>query len=265
MVVVVPAHNEAANLPSVLGEIASLGLPLDVIVVDDGSSDETATVAEGAGAKVLRLPFNLGYGAAVQTGLLYAVDSSYDVCVLLDGDGQHDPRDVPALIAPVLRGEVDLVIGSRFLGRADYEIPFTRRLGMGLFRTLTSVVTRQRITDATSGFQAIGARLVKFLSDEYPRDFPDADTLIRLHRAGFRIGEVGVVIRPRLRGESMHHGMTTLYYLYKVLFSIFIVLTFRRGLSGETTHAARDQTHARHGQPGGDADHRAPRPAKTTR
>src|SRR5262245_38179692 len=119
---VIPAYNEASNLASVIAEIAALRLDGDVVVVDDGSSDTTSEVAAREGAKVLRLPFNSGYGAAVQTGLLYAVQSGYDVCVLLDGDGQHDPRYAPALIAPVASGTADLALGSRFLGRADYAI-----------------------------------------------------------------------------------------------------------------------------------------------
>ena len=262
--VVIPAHDEAPNIASVIREIDALHLPLDVVVVDDGSLDATAAVAEQAGANVLRLAFNLGYGAAVQTGLLYAVNGGYDICVLLDGDGQHDPKSVPALIAPVAAGDADLTIGSRFLGRSDYDIPFARRVGMSIFSRLTSLITRQRITDPTSGFQAIGAGLIRFFAgDHYPHDFPDADTLIRLYLAGFRISEIPVTIRPRLQGASMHTGMKTLYYVYKMFFSIFIVLTQRRMLRKGKDHASHDETHARHGQPGRDADDRAARPAKT--
>lgn len=263
--VVIPAHNEAENIGPVLREIESYRLCADVVVVDDGSSDATSAMAAQAGAKVLRLPFNSGYGAAVQTGVLYAARSGYDICVLLDADGQHDPKYVPYLIGPVASGEADLAIGSRFLGHAEYHIPFARRAGMSLFSALTSFLTRQRITDPTSGFQAISARLIEFFADDnYPYDFPDADTIIRLYFAGFRISEVPVTIRPRLRGQSMHSGMTTFYYVYKMLFSIFIVLTQRRMLRKATHYAARHETVDGLDQLRRSADHRAAGAAKTT-
>jgi glycosyltransferase involved in cell wall biosynthesis len=263
---VIPAFNEAENITLVIEEIRSLHRSMDLLVVSDGSADATAELAERAGAVVARLPFNLGYGAAVQTGLLYAVERGYDICVLIDGDGQHDPKYIADLMAPVLAGKADLALGSRFLGRADYRIPLGRRLGIYLFRKLASLVTRQQITDPTSGFQAISQRLMKFfINDNYPQDFPDTDTLIRLYFAGFRITEVPVTIRPRLRGESMHGGAKTLYYVYKMFFSIFIALTQRRMLTQEDNHAIRDQAHDEHLQSVGDADDSSVRAAKTTR
>jgi glycosyltransferase involved in cell wall biosynthesis len=263
---VIPAFNEAENITLVSEEIRSLHPAMEMLVVSDGSADQTAELAEAGGAKVVRLPFNLGYGAAVQTGLLYAVAGGYDICVLIDGDGQHDPKYIADLIAPVLAGQADLALGSRFLGRADYAIPLGRRLGIYLFRKLASLFTRQQITDPTSGFQAISRRLMKFfINDNYPQDFPDTDTLIRLYFAGFRIIEVPVTIRPRLRGESMHGGAKTLYYVYKMFFSIFIALTQRRMLIKEESHATGNQTHDVAQQPAGDADDHSVRAAKTTR
>jgi glycosyltransferase involved in cell wall biosynthesis len=204
--------------------------------------------------------------AAVQTGLLYAVEGGYDICVLIDGDGQHDPKYIADLMAPVLAGKADLALGSRFLGKADYRIPLGRKLGIYLFRKLASRFTRQQITDPTSGFQAISQRLMRFfINDNYPQDFPDTDTLIRLYFAGFRIIEVPVTIRPRLRGESMHGGAKTLYYVYKMFFSIFIALTQRRMLTQEDNHAIRNQAHDEHLQSVGDADDSPVRAAKTTR
>jgi glycosyltransferase involved in cell wall biosynthesis len=238
---IVPSYNEAENLATVIAEVRALALAIDIVVVDDGSTDATGEIAELVGAKVLRLPFNLGYGAAVQTGLLYAVEAGYDACVLLDGDGQHDPQYISDLLAPLASSEADLALGSRFLGRADYSIPLGRRLGMRLFSRLASWFTHQQITDPTSGYQAISRRLMRFfVNDNYPYDFPDADTLIRLYFAGFNIKEVPVTIRPRLRGESMHGGARTLYYTYKMLFSILIALTQKRMLKKGGDHAARD-------------------------
>lgn len=237
-IVVVPAFNEADSVVSVIGEIRRQDPSLDILVVDDGSSDATAQVARGAGAQVLSLAYNLGYGGAVQTGMLFAYEKDYDICILTDGDGQHDPKYIPDLVAPLVSGQADLALGSRFLGRADYSIPWSRRVGMFLFSRITSWVTGQHITDPTSGFQAIRRPLIKFfLNDNYPVDFPDADTLIRLYFAGFRIAEIPVVIRPRQKGVSMHGGSRIFYYVYKMFFSIFIALTQRSALRKEGAHA----------------------------
>ena len=226
IIIIIPAFNEAENIVSVITEVGALYPDVDILVVDDGSTDETPTLARERGVKLSSLPFNLGYGVAVQTGLIYAVEAGYDACVLLDGDGQHDPRFISELLSPVLAGQADLALGSRFLGSADYKLPVRRKIGIYLFSRLTSRITRQQITDPTSGFQVIGRDLMKFFArDNYPADYPDADTIIRLYYAGFRIKEVPVTIRPRLRGKSMHSGASTLYYVYKMLFSIFIALT----------------------------------------
>ncbi|MFO1463222.1 MAG: glycosyltransferase family 2 protein [bacterium] len=236
--VVIPAFNEAENIVSVIEGIRRQDPSLGILVVDDGSGDETAQRAAAAGAEVLSLPYNLGYGGAVQTGMLFAYEKGYDLCVLIDGDGQHDPKYIPDLMGPVAEGRADLSLGSRFLGRADYSIPWARRVGMFLFSKITSWITGQHITDPTSGFQAISRSLIKFfLNDNYPVDFPDADTLIRLYFAGFRILEIPVVIRPRERGVSMHGGSKALYYVYKMFFSIFIALTQRSALRKEGMHA----------------------------
>ncbi len=256
ILVVIPAHNEAENIASVIAEVRTHNPGVDILVINDGSKDATSAIAEGCGSKVVNLPFNLGYGAAVQTGMLYAVESNYDIVVLTDGDGQHDPRYIASLLEPIEQGAADLALGSRFLGKADYRLPFGRRVGMLLFSKLASVITRQQITDPTSGFQAVSRRLMNFfVSDHYPHDFPDADTLIRLCFAGFKIKEIPVTIRPRLKGESMHSGAKTLYYIYKMFFSIFIALTQRQLLAKGETNAISNQDIDRSGQPHHHADH----------
>jgi len=238
ILVVIPAYNEAENIASVIAEIRQIDPGLDILAVDDGSADDTAQRARAAGAKVLSLPFNLGYGGAVQTGMSFAYEKNYDICVLTDGDGQHDPKYIPSLVAPVKAGEADMSLGSRFLGKAEYAIPWLRRIGMSLFSKITSWITGQHITDPTSGFQAISRDLVKFfLNDNYPVDFPDADTLIRLYFAGFRIKEMPVHIRARQKGVSMHGGSRVFYYIYKMFFSIFIALTQKSALRKEGRHA----------------------------
>jgi len=266
ILVVIPAHNEAENIASVIAEVRSHKPGMDILVINDGSKDATAAIAKQCGVIVVNLPFNLGYGAAVQTGMIYAVDSNYDIVVLTDGDGQHDPRYISSLLEPVEQGKADLALGSRFLGKADYRLPFGRRVGMLLFSKLASFVTRQQITDPTSGFQAVSRRLMTFfVNDNYPHDFPDADTLIRLCFAGFKIKEIPVTIRPRLKGESMHSGAKTLYYIYKMFFSIFIALTQRQLLAKGEVNAISNKDTDRSSKPIDYPDHHRPGAKKAAR
>jgi glycosyltransferase involved in cell wall biosynthesis len=223
--VIIPAHNEAANIGRVLSEVRAAGLGLDLLVVDDCSTDDTGAMASASGARVLRLPCNLGYGGAVQTGFRYAVRRGYGFGVLMDADGQHDPGCVPDLLHPVREGEADVALGSRFLGRMEYHTTPVKRMGMAIFRELVSRVTAQRITDPTSGFQALNHDVMAFFAaDNYPVDFPDADTILLLHFAGFRLTEVPVTMRERLSGVSMHSSWKPVYYVFKMFLSIFIVL-----------------------------------------
>ncbi len=231
LLVVMPAHDEEASIGSTL-ERVRVALPeADVVVVDDFSRDRTAAIATDHGAHVVRLPWNLGYGGAVQTGFKYAVEKGYDVVVQMDADGQHDPASARALLAPVLAGEADVALGSRFLGMARYHIPPLRRLGMKVFGTIVTFVTRQSFSDPTSGFQALDRRALEFFArDNYPSDFPDADTLILLTLAGFRIREVPVTMEARVAGTSMHSNLKAIYYVAKMTLAIFMVLLRRRRL-----------------------------------
>lgn len=263
-IIVIPAYNEAQNIVSVISEVRVLYPEIDIIVIDDGSTDDTPALAKKSGVKVTSLPFNLGYGGAVQTGLTYAVEAGYTACVLLDGDGQHDPQFISKLLAPVLDGQADLCLGSRFLGSAEYKMPVRRKIGIYLFSKLTSLITHQQITDPTSGFQVIGRDLMRFFAnDNYPADYPDADTIIRLYFAGFRIKEVPVTIRARLRGKSMHTGAATLYYVYKMLFSIFIALTERRVIREGGNRVISNQTLDITFEPADSGDNNNPRSTQT--
>lgn len=235
VLVVLPAHNEAESIGVTLGRVRAALPGADLLVVDDGSKDGTSRAAERGGARVVELPCNLGYGGAVQTGFKYAVARGYGVVVQMDADGQHDPASVHDLMAPVLAGEADVAIGSRFLGRAEYPIPGLRRLGMGVFAWIVHFVTRQRFTDPTSGYQALSRRAVEFFArDHYPSDFPDADTIILLVLAGFRVREVPVVMRARTAGVSMHSNLRAFYYVSKMLLSIAMVLLRLKRLRART-------------------------------
>lgn len=234
MLVIMPAHNEAPNLPRVIAELREALADAEILVVDDCSTDETAAVAARLGAKVVSLPCNLGYGGAVQTGFRYATEQGYAFGLLMDADGQHDPMSAPRLLAEVRSGETDVALGSRFLGETTYNVPVARRWGMAFFRAIVAWMSKQRFTDPTSGFQALNRDVMRFFArDNYPTDYPDADTILLLKFAGFRVKEVPVTVHARLSGRSMHAGWKPLYYIFKMLLSILMV-----GLRQKTNRAA---------------------------
>lgn len=224
LAIIIPAFNEAGRIASTISGIRKF-IDADIVVVDDGSNDSTASEARAAGARVIELPFNLGYGAALQTGFKYALDKGYEFAVQMDADGQHDPMSIKTLIEPVIADEVDIVIGSRFLDKGNYKAPFVRRMGMYFFGIITSVLTGRRITDPTSGFQALNKKVMEFYaSAAYPADYPDADVIIMLHRQGFRFKEVPVIMHNAAK-RSMHGGiLKPLYYIFKMMLSIFVTL-----------------------------------------
>ncbi len=222
--VIIPAYNEEKRIASVVAGVRTSVPEAVIVVINDCSRDHTAAVARQAGAIVVSHWFNMGYGAAIQTGYKYAKGTGCDVLVQLDADGQHDPSCIPALVAPVLQGETDVAIGSRFLG-ASYRPPFVRRAGMALFRGIVGLITGRSITDTTSGYQALSRDVVSFFSkDIFPIDYPDADMLIMLHRAGFRMMEVPVRMFENSEGKSMHGGFKPIYYMFKMLLSIGVTL-----------------------------------------
>ncbi|MEZ6187625.1 MAG: glycosyltransferase family 2 protein [Planctomycetota bacterium] len=225
---IMPAYNESGQITGVIKSLRKAAPEFDILVVDDGSRDHTAAEALAAGAMVVRHPFNMGYGAALQTGYKFAASSPrhYDVLVQLDADGQHDPKYIYPLADRVLSGEVDVCVGSRFLVGGGYIPPFARRVGMVLFGYIASVVTRRRVTDPTSGYQALGRRVFEYFQlDLFPADYPDADVLILLHRAGFRAEEQPVEMQKNPIGQSMHGGVIRpLFYVFKMFLSIFVTL-----------------------------------------
>ena len=234
---VVPAYDEEESLPATLAELAREAPGLDVLVVDDGSADGTAAAARAAGVPVLVLPVNLGVGGALQTGFRYALERGYDAAVQFDADGQHDPRDLPALLAPLAAGACDLVIASRFVERAGgYRAPWTRRAGMLLFSGLTSLAVGRRLSDTTSGLRAYGRRVMRLCLDYFPQDFPDAPLLIWLARQGVRWTEVPAHMRARRGGTSFYTFTKSLYYPYKTLLASLIAV-LRTG-AGERGPAA---------------------------
>ena len=224
LLVIIPAFNEEASLPGVLSGLpAAVGEhPVHALVIDDGSRDHTAEVARAQGATLISMPFNVGIGAAVQTGFKYARDRGYQLAIQFDGDGQHRADQIRTLIAPVEAGELDVSIGSRFLTAKGDHSSFVRRIGIALLRRMNSFLTGQTITDSTSGFRAYGRRAIEFLAASYPHDYPEPEAVFLLHRHGFRIAEVPASMEPRQGGVSSITVLGAGYYMIKVMLAILI-------------------------------------------
>ena len=224
---VVPALNEEATIGRVIDEIRLFDPGFDIVVVDDGSGDRTAAIAIDRGAHVLRLPFNLGIGGAVQTGYRFAYERGFDIAVQVDGDGQHDPAQLPAILEPVLNGDADVCVGSRFAGGAGYQSSFVRRLGIRLFAGVVSAIVRQKVTDTTSGFRAVNRKGIALFAADYPHDYPEVEATVMSVKHRLRLREVPVGMRERGGGESSITATRSIYYMTKVLLAIFVGL-FRR-------------------------------------
>jgi hypothetical protein len=224
ILIIVPAYNEEDSLPGVIRDLGAHFPEGDILVVDDGSRDRTAAIAQEARVGVVRLPFNLGIGGAVQTGYRYAQNHGYDIAVQFDGDGQHVAAEIPALLGPLLSGRADLVVGSRFLDRGAYRPPVFRRIGIWIFSRTLSAIIGAPVTDTTSGFRAVNARVIAFFSRGYPEDYPEVESLVLLHRAGMRIEETPVTMRDRTGGKSSITPVRSAYYMIKVLLAVFIDL-----------------------------------------
>ena len=221
---IVPAYNEEESLPGVIDDLRKNIPPADIVVINDGSRDATASIASERGAKVISLPFNLGIGGAMQTGYKYALQHHYDIAIQFDGDGQHLADEIEKLLKPLLSNKSDIVIGSRFLNRGNYKTPFLRRIGMWIFASVLSGIFGMRVTDTTSGFRAVNRRVIEFFANSYPDDYPEVEALVLLHRAGLMMLETPAIIRERNAGRSSITVVRSVYYMVKVLLAVFIAL-----------------------------------------
>jgi hypothetical protein len=227
VLVIIPAHNEEDSLPGTLAEVRSKAPGVDILIVDDGSRDGTSRIAREHGIQVVRHPVNLGVGGALQTGFRFAVEHGYDIGVQLDADGQHDPAYLNVLLEPVLKGECEVSIGSRYVTSTGYKAPLNRRLGMLLFSGVVKLALGKTITDTTSGFRAYARPVMQVCQHDFPKDFPDAPLLITFARNGFRLVEVPVVMRERVAGQSFYTLGKQLYYPYKNLLASLMALIRR--------------------------------------
>ena len=215
--VVIPAFNESAALPGTIAGLRAARPDLDIVVVDDGSSDDTAAVARALGVEVLPLPFNLGIGGALRCGFRFAVRSGYDRALQFDADGQHDPATIAALLAPLDDG-ADMVVGVRFAGGDDYHVGRSRKLAMGVLRVFTRWLTGRQFTDTSSGFRAFSRRMLERFADEYPLEYMDSvEALVMAVREGYDVREVPTSMRPRAAGAASNRRFRLVYHSLRLL------------------------------------------------
>lgn len=224
--IAVPAYNESATIERVLDGLRADAPGWDVVVIDDGSTDDTAQRAAAAGASVLRMPFNLGIGGAVQAGFTYALENGYQRMVQVDGDGQHDPTQLARLEAAMdAAPEIDMVCGSRFLSdEYEYPAPISRRTGIHIFAFLLSRLVRQPVSDPTSGFRLYNRRAIDLFARDYPHDYPEVEAVLMLHHHSLRMREVPVRMYARGGGASSITSGKSAYYMVKVLLALFVGL-----------------------------------------
>jgi hypothetical protein len=234
---IVPAYNESENIAQVIEDLKGLDLPLDILVVNDGSTDNTSQVALGSGrAIVIDLPKNLGIGGAVQTGFKYASRNGYRFAVQFDGDGQHLATEIPKVLAALEARGADMVIGSRFLQKdGGFRSTFVRRIGIRIFQVLNSLLIGQKITDNTSGFRVYNRRAIDFLARYYSVDYPEPEAVILLGRNNFRIEEESALMRERQGGDSSIAGLYGAYYMTKVILAV-IMTALRKPIMPRENH-----------------------------
>jgi glycosyltransferase involved in cell wall biosynthesis len=222
VLVVIPAYNEGKNIGGVVRSVKERWPGLQVLVVDDGSTDDTYRIAREHGAVVARLPFNLGIGVAVQTGIKYAREHDFRWMIRLDGDGQHNSADIAIFLEFLGEHEADLLIGSRFLKKEGFRSSLLRRVAITFFNHLISALTGFRITDATSGFRVYSRRAMDKLCKFYPDDYPEPETIIMLYKWGMQVREVPVTMLRRPEGVSSITAVRSLYYVIKVTMAILL-------------------------------------------
>lgn len=227
LLIIIPAWNEQITLPGVIAEIRAALPSADILVVNDGSTDMTAAVAAHHGARVLDLPLNLGVGGAMRAGYKYALRNGYSRTVQLDADGQHDPKDVPVLIAQLDAGVSDVVIGARFAGTGTYTARGPRWWSMKLLSFVLSRVSKTRLTDTTSGFKACNRKAIRLFASNYPAEYlgDTVEALVIAARAGVTVSQVGIEMRPRAGGTASHSPVKAAVFLLRAFLALTIALS----------------------------------------
>lgn len=229
--VIIPAYNEADNILVTVNQIINSIPDFDYIVINDCSTDTTIQVLEKNQINYINLPINLGIGGAVQTGYLYAKENGYEMAVQVDGDGQHDVSYLPLLVEEMVRSNADMVIGSRFIEKTGFQSSFARRVGIKYFTWLIKLLTGKTITDPTSGFRLINRDVIELFARDYPRDYPEPESIVSLLKKKKSVVEVPVEMRERQGGVSSIQLGNSVYYMVKV--SIAILIECARKYGGE--------------------------------
>ena len=222
VLVIIPAYNEAENIVNTVTGLQEKCPDCDYVVIDDCSKDTTRKICEERGFSYIALPLNLGIGGGVQTGYRYATERGYDVTVQFDGDGQHNAEYISDLIAPIEKGEADMVIGSRFIKGEGFQTSRMRRAGINMLGAVLKLAARVKVTDATSGFRACSKELTAFFAENYAQDYPEPESIIAASVSGFSICEVPVIMNERTAGVSSINLPRSIYYMIKVTLAILI-------------------------------------------
>ena len=221
-IIIIPAYNEQLNIEKTIRDIRENAPGFDYVVIDDCSVDETRKICEANGIKVISLPVNLGIGGAVQTGYIYAKESGYDLAVQFDGDGQHNARYLKIMSEAMIEHSADMVIGSRFIENKGFQSSRTRRMGIAFLGLLIRVLTGRKITDPTSGMRMINRELIDLFSEEYPKDYPEPESVVQILAKKKTVVEIPVIMNGRSGGSSSISAIDSIYYMIKVTIAILI-------------------------------------------
>ncbi len=228
-IIIIPAYNEEECIENVLNNISLQAPNCDVLVVNDCSRDSTLQVLRDSKAKYVDLSVNLGIGGAVQTGYQYALKNDYDIAVQIDADGQHDPEYISKVIEPIISGEADIVIGSRFINKEGFQSTGIRRFGINFLSSLIKVCSGKKIYDVTSGFRAVSRKFIQIYAEEYPVDYPEPEAIMSAIIEGAKVVEVPVIMNERQGGESSINAIKSVYYMIKVSLAIILRRVMIRG------------------------------------
>lgn len=222
ILVIIPCYNEQESIERVVANLKANAPFADYLVVNDCSRDNTEKILRANGMNYINNPINLGIGGGVQAGYLYAKQNGYDIAVQMDGDGQHDPRYLAKVCQPVIDGEVDMAIGSRFIEKEGFQSSFMRRLGINIISLLIKILTGKKVYDVTSGYRASNRQLIEFFADNYADDYPEPEAIMSCLLNGYRVGEVPVVMEERQGGVSSIRSLKSAYYMIKVCLALVV-------------------------------------------
>ncbi len=222
ILVIIPCYNEEASIEKVVANLQAKAPFADYLIVNDCSTDSTESILREKGMNYINNPVNLGIGGGVQAGYLYAKENGYDIAVQMDGDGQHDPAYLADVCQPVIDGQLDMAVGSRFIKKEGFQTSFMRRLGINIISFLIKFLTGKKVYDVTSGYRACNRRLIEFFSNDYADDYPEPEAIMSCIMNGYRVGEVPVVMEERQGGVSSIRSLKSAYYMIKVCLALVV-------------------------------------------